>query len=391
VSDTRYRSRRAAVIENGDLRVAVLQHGGHIAEIFDKAAGVSPLWTPPWPTIEPSEYGHAHAALYGHGSDARLLAGIMGHSLCLDLFGPPSEEDAARGLGAHGEGSVAAYDLDASGQSLVARARFPIAGLEFGAASRCAIACSRFASASSTVGIGSRDGWTEHVTLGPPFLQRAATQFRASATHSKVFESKFGADDYLRESAEFEWPFAPRQDGRRADLQVFTDAERSSAFTTHLMDRDRRAAYFVAFAPAFDLAFGYVWDPTDFPWLGIWEENHSRLHQPWNGQTLARGMEFGVSPVPETREAMIARRHRSCPFSHAPAALSRWSIAPWCVARRRFLNRSIGPHDTLRSRDSGENHAISARLPDCSRQCSGGHLHAFRSARGPTRTRSSQG
>ena len=126
-----YRGRRAATIENADLRVTVLQEGGHIAEIFDKAAGVNPLWTPPWPTIEPSEYGPAHAGVYGDGSDARLLAGIMGHNLCLDIFGPPTDDEAKAGLTAHGEGSVAPYELTVSGDTLVARARFPIAGLEF--------------------------------------------------------------------------------------------------------------------------------------------------------------------------------------------------------------------------------------------------------------------
>ena len=50
-----------------------------------------------------------------------------------------------------------------------------------------------------------------------------------------------------------------------------------------------------------------MWKRSDFPWLGIWEENHSRTQSPWNGETLARGMEFGVSPFPETRRAMIDR------------------------------------------------------------------------------------
>ena len=39
--DTAYRGRRAATIENGQLRVTVLREGGHIAEIFDKEAGVA--------------------------------------------------------------------------------------------------------------------------------------------------------------------------------------------------------------------------------------------------------------------------------------------------------------------------------------------------------------
>ena len=308
MSDVTYRGRRAATIENGDLRVTVLREGGHIAEIFDKAAGVNPLWTPPWPTIEPSQYGSAHAAAYGDGSDARLLAGIMGHNLCVDLFGPPSERDAALGLTAHGEGSVVSYDLDVRGRTLVARARYLIAGLEFERRielhGRTAAIRERLANVS---GSDRAIGWTQHVTLGPPFLEPGATQFRSSATRSKVFEGAFGADDYLRESTEFDWPYAPRKDGGRTDLRLSNASAPSSAFTTHLMDQRRHEAFFVAFAPAFELAFGYVWRPADFPWLGIWEEHHSRLHAPWNGQTLTRGMEFGVSPMPETREAMIAR------------------------------------------------------------------------------------
>ena len=86
-----YRGRRAATLENEGIRVTVLAEGGHIAEVLDKQTGVNPLWTPPWQSIEPSSYdaiGHRDA--YGHGVDARLLAGIMGHNVCLDIFGGPS-------------------------------------------------------------------------------------------------------------------------------------------------------------------------------------------------------------------------------------------------------------------------------------------------------------
>ena len=305
---TTYRGRRAATIENAALRVTVLQEGGHIAEIFDKAAGVNPLWTPPWPTIEPSEYSPAHADTYGSGSDARLLAGIMGHNVCLDIFGPPTHEEAEAGLTAHGEGSVGPYDLSATGDTLLARAHFPIAGLEF--ERRIVLRDRVLMIREMLTNVTSSDraiGWTQHVTLGPPFLQRGSTQFRASATRSKVFESTFGADDYLTSAAEFEWPVAPTLDGRVADLRVCGNAKQSSAYTAHLMDPDARFAYFVAFAPAFELALGYVWTTADFPWMGIWEENHSRMSPPWSGRTMTRGMEFGVSPIPETRDAMVQR------------------------------------------------------------------------------------
>src|SRR5260370_24892655 len=100
---TPYRNRRAATIENDALRVTVLEEGGHIAEIADKATGVNPLWTPHWPSIEPSAYDPARHAVYGDGADAPLLAGIMGHNLCLDIFRDPSAEAAARSLHVHGQ------------------------------------------------------------------------------------------------------------------------------------------------------------------------------------------------------------------------------------------------------------------------------------------------
>src|SRR5712692_359842 len=98
-----YRNRRGAAIENGDLRVTVLEEGGHIAEIFDKRAGVNPLRTPSWPSIEPSAFDPRVHTTYGAGGDARLLAGIMGHNLCLDIFGGPSAEEATAGMSAHGD------------------------------------------------------------------------------------------------------------------------------------------------------------------------------------------------------------------------------------------------------------------------------------------------
>src|SRR6266481_2635370 len=111
--DTTFRGRRASSIENERLRVTVLHEGGHIAEILDKATGVSPLWIPPWPSIEPSTYDRAKHPEYGADAESKLLSGIMGHNLCLDLFGGPSEAEAAAGLTVHGEGSVARYEITA--------------------------------------------------------------------------------------------------------------------------------------------------------------------------------------------------------------------------------------------------------------------------------------
>ena len=307
MTEITYHGRRAAAIENSNLRVTVLREGGHIAEILDKETGINPLWKPPWPSLEPSEFGPDAYEVYGSGTESKLLAGIMGHNLCLDVFGGPSPEEAEAGITVHGEASVAPYEISESDDGLTMLAHFPMAQIDFERQlelrGRCVIIRETVENATP---YDRPIAWTQHVTLGPPFLEGGVTQFRASATRSKAFETTFGAHDYLRPGVEFYWPWAPRADGG-VDLGVMNGDAASSAYTTHLMDPSREEAFFVAFAPAARLAFGYVWKRADFPWMGIWEENHSRTQPPWNGMTLTRGMEFGVSPMPETRRQMIER------------------------------------------------------------------------------------
>ena len=330
-----FRGRRAAVVENDALRVTALEEGGHIAEIFDKRSGVNPLWTPPWPSIEPSSYSRARHPEYGDGSDARLLAGIMGHNLCADIFGGPSDAEAAAGLTPHGEASVVPYQLNVSGTTLTMAAGLPLAGLRVEREIVLVDRAARIRESIENLTACDRPiGWTQHVTLGPPFLEKGLTEFRASATRSKVFERPFGVADEFAAGASFEWPLAPRADGGVADLRRFTDAHASSAYTAHLMNGLDEHAFFVAFSPARHLAFGYVWRREDFPWLGIWQENHSRTHTPWNGATLACGMEFGASPMPESRREMIDRgRLFDVPTFRWIPANSRVEVVYWAIAR----------------------------------------------------------
>src|SRR3954454_9057689 len=106
-------------IQNDELRVTVVEEGGHIAEIFHKKSGVNPLWVPPWSAVDHPDCGD--------GVEAALLAGIMGHNVCIDLFGGPSEAEAKAGLGVHGEASVRQYNMEPDAQGLVMRVDLPLA------------------------------------------------------------------------------------------------------------------------------------------------------------------------------------------------------------------------------------------------------------------------
>jgi hypothetical protein len=303
-----YRNRHAVQVENEHLRLTVLVGGGHIAEFQHKGAGVNPLWTPPWPSIEPSTYDPAKHPEYGGDAESKLLAGIMGHNLCLDLFGVPSTEEAAAGVTVHGEGPVVPYRITESGDGLITAADLPAAQLRFERHIRLEGPWVRIRETVENLAPLDRPvAWTEHVTLGPPFLEKGSTQIRMPGTRSKVLENNIGAAGYMEPGAEFDWPFVPRIGGGVSDLRVFYDAEVSGGYTTHLIDPGRESAFFFAWSPKTKVLFGYTWKRSDFPWIGLWQENHGRTLPPWQSRTQTWAMEFGVSPMPETRRQMIDR------------------------------------------------------------------------------------
>lgn len=298
MSETQYRNRRAWQLEDDHTRVTVTVEGGHIAEILHKATGVNPLWTPPWPSIEPSTWDRARHPEYGADAESKLLSGIMGHNLCLDLFGPPSREEEAAGMTVHGEASIVPYRISVQDREMVCRADMPIAQLSVerrihlqpGGVLRITEAVENLSALDRPA------AWTEHVTLGPPFLEKGSTRFRLPGSRSSTYEG-----------VAYEWPHLPVPGGGTQDLRVYTDEPSSGRYSAHLMDPAREQAFFLAYSPASRVLLGYVWRRADFPWVGMWDENYSRQPAPWGGRTLTRGMEFGVSPMAETRRQMIDR------------------------------------------------------------------------------------
>jgi hypothetical protein len=342
--EAKYNGRRAVTIENSDLHVIVLPGGGHIASILHKRTGVNPLWTPPWTSVDPVTFDATKHPEFGAGCDARLLAGIMGHNLCLDIFGGPSAEEEAAGVTPHGEGSVVAFDITEAGGELIMKAEMLLAQIRFERRLELHGTAIRIRESAESLAAFDRPiGWTQHATLGPPFLENGKTQFRASAAQSMVFEDEFGTDAYLKPGAEFEWPLAPAKDGSFMDLRVMNISPVSSGYTAHAMDEASENAFFTAWSPSTKVAFGYTWKRADFPWLGIWEENHSRTGTPWNGKTLTRGMEFGASPFPESRRAAVERgRLFGAPTFRWLPARATLRVEYWAI-----LRPSDGPLESL--------------------------------------------
>jgi hypothetical protein len=276
--ETRFRGRRAACIENAHLRVTVLVEGGHIAEIFVKETGVNPLWTPPWPTIEPSSYDSNRHPEYGSDAESKLLAGIHGHNLCLDLWGAPSPEEAAAGITVHGEASIAAYKIAGGSGFMVCQCVLPAAQLSFERKIELDGHKLLFSETVSNLSALDRPiAWTQHVTLGPPFLRHGQTQFAVPATRSMTYEGEI-----------FDWPMLGSE-----DLRVFTNSPSSGKFSAHLLDPELERACFTAWTPDHKTAIAGT-APT-FPGLESGRRIAAAAHRPgtakrspegWNSECL---------------------------------------------------------------------------------------------------------
>jgi hypothetical protein len=294
-------------------RIAVLEGGGHICEANLKACGeLNPLWTPPWKTIDPQNYWPSrHARLYGPPPDGRLLAGIAGHSLSFDHFGPPSKEEVAVGRSTHGEAPSVKWKLqpvrNALGPALQASTILPEAQLHFTRTVSLdprapVVYCEELARNMSA--LDRPISWNEHVTFGPPFVEPGVTIFDMPATRGKVCPSGYSARPIIKPNAEFKWPLAPAIRGGILNLRTIPDS-RFGNYTAQLLDPAARIAFISVCNPRLRLLVVYAFRRADYPWVGRWLESFHRSQAPWRRRTLCCGMEFSSTPFPVPRRETV--------------------------------------------------------------------------------------
>jgi hypothetical protein len=308
-------SRSAWVLDNGLIRVAALAGGGHLAEIRlvsgDPRKSVNPMRVPHYPTIDPHTYDPArHDATYGDQSHRWLSAGYMGHLLCFPFYGPPSSDDEIRAkLGNHGEAPIAEWKKirdERRGNALTLWYAADLPKTHYRV------------ERAVTLGDGQRHvhveewvenladydrpfQWMQHATFGPPFVEPGKTVLDASATKGLVP----GAGS-LR-SGEVHWPNGATADGQPADLRVFQTAPNTGTYYALLMDPSRKQQFFTMHHREYRVLIGYIYPTEGNPWLADWQENKRSTFKPWNGQVVARGMEFGNSPVAEGLRKAVDR------------------------------------------------------------------------------------
>ena len=294
--------------------ITVLENGGHVCELVSqKHNAVNPLWRPPWKTLDPHLYNPArHARLYGKPPDGRLLAGIAGHNLSFDHFGPPSLEETAAGLSTHGEASWRRWQWSSSSSSLPAMeghvhledAQIDLRRKISLDMNEAIIYCEE--TAKNLCSFDRPISWNQHVTFGPPFLEAGVSRFDMPATVGKICPVSYSSRMFLKPDGKFKWPFAPSSAGKRTDLRL-TPGGVYARYTAQLMDPALDLAWVAVSNPQMGLLVAYIFRRKDFPWVGNWEERFYRKAPPWNRKTFCRGMEFSTTPFAVPRRESVAK------------------------------------------------------------------------------------
>ena len=76
---------------------------------------------------------------------------------------------------------------------------------------------------------------------------------------------------------------------------------------TVALDRGDDGTAFVAVSnPRLGLLLAYVFPGETFPWTALWYENGGSAYAPYDGKTVAWGIEFGTCALPLSRIEMLS-------------------------------------------------------------------------------------
>lgn len=295
-----YRGRGAILLSNDRIELVVLKTGGSFPSItlVEDPARTNPMWD----SIRADrEQGRPERA-----------TGAVGHFICVDGFGPPSEAERKAGLEGHGEAHRLAWSTEFAGESegastvrqavMLPRVREVLRReLRLRPGENVVYVKSRL---TSLLDFDRPVNWAEHATIGSPFLERGVTVVDISPnralTRPREGSSRAGLAHRLVSGEEFEWPMAPLRAGGLVDLRAPPPESHSLDHTGHRMDPKAEWAYVTALHPSKRLLLGYLFRPSEFPWLQTWESYpRDRL--------MARGLEFGTQAFDLPRREVVTQ------------------------------------------------------------------------------------
>jgi hypothetical protein len=297
-----FRTLPVHVVSNGALELIVLKTGGAFASLVlaEDPDRLNPMWDP------------MRAA---HEAGKPVRAGGTGHFLCVDGFGPVSEEERAAGLPGHGEAHRLPWKTESAAKSgnavtLVQSVTLPVVQENYRRTVKLFDGDNVVevrASLESLLGFDRPICWAEHATIGSPFLEPGVTVVDMSK--NQALTRPYDKDQNpnrrhrLPPGKEFDWPMAPTVDGGSVDLRAAPTALGSGDHTGHLMTPNGEYAWVTALHPEKRLLLGYIFKTSESPWLQTWES------YPTEGM-LARGLEFGTQAFDLPRREVVSEGKR---------------------------------------------------------------------------------
>jgi hypothetical protein len=274
--------RPAVILQNDKLELTILTRGATLANLVlrDDAGKLSPYW-------------NSDRALKPNGPPPSSLAGAVGHFLCLDGFGTPSDEEASAGIPFHGEASKQPFQtVTGTATTIKLKARLPLAQEDI-TRTITMLAGENVIYVNTEVenllAIDHPISWAEHATTGPPFLSPGQTIIDLPATQCRVRPQKAGSTGKLAYEKDFVWPMGPLTKGGSVNLTTVPENEASLDLASCIIDPARTYGYVTVLRPDKHLIFGYVFRREEFPWLMSWM-NYS------GDARAARGFEFSTQP-----------------------------------------------------------------------------------------------
>jgi hypothetical protein len=297
---TQFEQQPALTIANDRLEATVSAQGGALVNLVlrDDPESLSPLWNPIRMARE-------------LGQPSRSNTGSMGNFVCVDGFGPTSQEERAAGLPGHGEAQMQTFEVRESGKNgktgtITLNARLPLVQENFTRTFRMVDGENVIyveSALASEVAFDRPISWAEHTTIGSPFLQSGVTlsSISGSRAQNRPYQGTGnpGAARRLASGVNFTWPLAPGLDGKLTDLTAVPENAHYLDHATVLVDPTLNLGWVATVNTARRLIIGYVFKREEYPWVQNWG------NFPANGK-FARGLEFSTQPYDEPRRLAVA-------------------------------------------------------------------------------------
>jgi len=285
----------ALQMSNDTFDLTVLPEGGAMVQIVlrDDKEKVNPLWNPYW-----------IAKTAGINRPTNFY---RGHFVCVDGFGPVSNDERTAGLGMHGEAHALPWELKSyQKQGKTTTASFsvamPLSHETFTRSYQIVEGENIVWVDSELTNLLAFDRpvfWGEHATVSAPFLEPGKVAVDMPVAKSKTKAYQPAPVRRLQSFVDFTWPMAPTLDGKLFDVRTAPMTPNTTDHTTALLDPSRRLVYVTALHLEKRLMIGWVFRREEYPWVQTW------LSYPGPNR-MTRGLEFATQPFDLTRAEVLA-------------------------------------------------------------------------------------